>query len=169
MDMPPILDINGSKDQFERRRRTGKILVDTEEDYRAFLFAIHPDHGLLVVKSRVKPSKGSYWQVPGGHLDDSDYEWAADSIHRKAEQLQFAGQIGVTRELYEETGIDIRQDLSRLELAELGGKKNDAGLKSLQNLYKERLFYFLRLKDADFPSSGVKPRGVEGSDLHVSI
>ena len=155
-----------------RRSLAQESLVDTSADYRAFLFAIHPDHGLLLLKSREKHKKGSYWEVPGGHLDDPDYEGAI-ALDTEATQLQLAGRIAIGRELWEETGMDLRNDLSRFELAVLGNddKKSSSPLAELPNLRKSRLYYFLRLSDSDFVSEddgGVAPRGTEGSSLRVS-
>jgi 8-oxo-dGTP pyrophosphatase MutT (NUDIX family) len=159
----------------EKRPRDLKsnILVDTSEDYRSFVFSIHPEHGLLLLKSREKKRKGSYWEIPGGHLEDEDFEAAAAIVSdTEASQLQMAGKIGARRELMEECGFDIGDDLSRLELAVFASDEEQTNsLASLHNLYKGRLFYFLRLEDSDFLSDGeggVAPSSSEGSNLRVS-
>jgi 8-oxo-dGTP pyrophosphatase MutT (NUDIX family) len=149
-------------------RHLGKVLVDTSTEYRAFLFAVHPQHGFLLLKCRDKKNKGSYWEIPGGHLDDEDFEQAADQVFVKPQQLDLAGKIGVARELFEESGIDIRGEVERLESAVLGSSENNSGAyASLQHLYKDRLFYFLRLEDTDFLPAGVVASGSEGLDLQV--
>ena len=63
------------------------------------------------------------------------------------EQLVLAGKMGAARELYEETGLDIRQQMDRLKPAKLF-KKDKKG--RVSNEYKSRLFYVLHLTDDDF-------------------
>ncbi|GKY91193.1 hypothetical protein MPSEU_000092000 [Mayamaea pseudoterrestris] len=156
------------------RQLATEILVDVSEDYRSFIFAVHPVYGLMLLKSRDKKKKGSYWEVPGGHLDDEDYQAAAAQVGSdKAMQLQLAGKIGASREFKEETGINIRDSLSRFEPAVLQEKiRTESGrLAVLSNLYKGRLFYFVRLFDTDFVSAmeGVGPNGAEDSGVQIHL
>eukprot|EP00918_Siedleckia_nematoides_P051953 GHVU01113635.1.p1 GENE.GHVU01113635.1~~GHVU01113635.1.p1 ORF type:complete len:199 (+),score=24.70 GHVU01113635.1:2283-2879(+) len=68
------------------------------------VFTIHKDHGLVMLKAH-KEKKGLHFQVPGGHV--SVGELAAHS-------LEDACKIACARELFEETGIDMRGALDRL-------------------------------------------------------
>lgn len=79
-------------------------------------------------------------------------------------QLQLAGTTGAARELYEETGIDVRSQLARLVPAILRSKSKKSGkdgVSALVNEYKHRLFFFLMVTDSDFPKDGI---GAMGSD-----
>lgn len=88
-----------------------------KDDYRAFIFAIHPLHGILLLQCTRKKKKGSHFQAPGGHVDKEDFDDAVSSTSGDCNQgpaiLIRACKIGAARELYEETGIDIRSELDR--------------------------------------------------------
>ena len=58
---------------------------------RSFIFAIHPTHGLLLLRA-YKKKKGTHHQLPGGRVDAE--ELAFEDAHRRA----------AARELREETG-----------------------------------------------------------------
>lgn len=90
---------------------------------RAFVIARHEDNGYLVLKG-FKNRKGLHGQLPGGKIDGSDASAAA----------------GAARELFEETGVDVRSELDRLELASFSDG-SDA--------LKRRQFFRLRLTAAD--------------------
>ena len=89
-----------------------------KDDYRAFIFAIHPLHGILLLHCTRKKNKGPHCQAPGGHIDKEDFDDAvstttpADSDNGPA-ILMRACKIGAARELYEETGMDVRSELNR--------------------------------------------------------
>lgn len=87
---------------------------------RSFIFAIHPTHGLLLLRA-YKKKKGEHHQLPGGRVDAE--ELAFEDAHRRA----------AVRELREETGIDV--PLTRLM---------DAAVRR-----KNREYFFLGLQDAD--------------------
>ena len=56
-------------------------MADTnDDDYRAFLFAIHPSHGMLLLYCTRKKKKGPHYQVPGGHVDVEDFEAACKIV-----------------------------------------------------------------------------------------
>jgi len=126
---------------------------NTENDYRAFLFATHPTYGMLLLHCTRKEEKPPHFQAPGsnrvimilipggsfplsifltpinylvhihlfiavgGHVDKEDFEDAIarspGESHESPDILILAGKIGAARELYEETGIDIRSALDR--------------------------------------------------------
>lgn len=116
-------------------------------DYRGFVFAIHPDHGTLLLHCTRKKKKPHHFQLPGGHIDAFEFEAAAKATNNPMEQLMLAGRMGTARELFEETGMDLRNSLNRLQPSRLYSKvKND----KLMNEYKSRLFYTVNLTDDDF-------------------
>ena len=39
-----------------------------EDDYRAFLFAVHPKYGMLLLHCTRKKNKPPHFQAPGGHM-----------------------------------------------------------------------------------------------------
>lgn len=135
------------------------ILIDTQKHkYRAFVFVVHQTHGLLLLHCTRKASKGPHFQLPGGHVDDADFWEAARQQSQDAQlQLLVAAQIGASRELWEETGIDIRNDaMLRLEPASLRvgtvHTGNDDFILPCEN--KKRLYFFLQVTDSDFCSDG---------------
>ena len=93
---------------------------------RGFIFAVHPTHGLLLLRA-YKKKKGVHHQLPGGRVDAEELEY--EDAHRRA----------AVRELREETGIDV--PMTRLNVAtdregEIVRRKN-------------REYFFLELHDAD--------------------
>ena len=66
-------------------------------------------------------------------------------------------------ELYEETGIDLRNQLSRINPVPIQTEDTDL----LENEYKNRLFFVVHVTDRDFLSDGVAPEGSRGSHLKV--
>jgi len=53
---------------------TGKVLVDYKtQDYRGFIFVVHEEHGMVLLKCTRKKSKGPHFQVPGGHVDEPEF------------------------------------------------------------------------------------------------
>jgi hypothetical protein len=67
-------------------------------------------------------------------------------------QLQIAGREGAARQLYNETGLDIRDHLDRLTPAvlRLDPPADAHGVKYLKNEYDDRMFYFLSVDEDDF-------------------
>ena len=88
-----------------------------KDDYRAFIFATHPLYGILLLRCTRKKNKGPHFQAPGGHIDKEDFEDAVSNTPGDSKQgrtlLTQACKIGAARELYEETGMDIRSELDR--------------------------------------------------------
>mmetsp|Transcript_17211 Transcript_17211/g.33761 ORF Transcript_17211/g.33761 Transcript_17211/m.33761 type:complete len:242 (+) Transcript_17211:84-809(+) len=108
-----------------------------ERPIKAFVIARHEDLGYLVLKG-FKNRKGIHGQLPGGNLDFSDASPA----------------YGAARELFEETGIDVRMRLDRLDLAVFSN-----GARTL----KRRCFFRLNLTDADASGSRPPDSGEAGS------
>ena len=87
---------------------------------RSFIFAIHPTHGLLLLRA-YKKKKGTHHQVPGGRVDAEELQY--EDAHRRA----------AARELREETGIAIEP-----------ARLTDAPVRR-----KNREYFLLELRDAD--------------------
>lgn len=52
----------------------GKVLVDyKKKDYRGFVFVVHEEYGLMLLRCARKKMKGPHWQAPGGHVDDPEF------------------------------------------------------------------------------------------------
>lgn len=126
----------------------GKILETS--DLRGFGVLIHRKHGLVMLQcSKPKPGKPvPHLQVPGGHVDKFEIE--------EQQKLQpanpwtpiyEAAKRGCVREIWEETGLDLRESLDRVRPLWLGPTKKNKGLR---NEYKDRLFFILELSDSDF-------------------
>jgi len=47
-------------------------------DYRGFVFAVHEQHGLMLLHCTRKAKKGPHFQLPGGHVDDFEFEEAGE-------------------------------------------------------------------------------------------
>ena len=131
----------------------------TADDYRAFLFAQHPIHGMLLLYCSRKKKKPPHFQAPGGHVDNEDFESALSRLKKinaynncSHPLLVLACKIGAARELYEETGIDIRNDLDRLHPVKIREKDNGVFTKS--HVLKHRLFFKICFGDEDFVTEG---------------
>jgi 8-oxo-dGTP pyrophosphatase MutT (NUDIX family) len=133
-----------------------KVEVDYKSvDYRGFIFVVHKQHGLMLLHCTRKKKKGPHFQLPGGHIDEFEFFAAAEQSSDSQTQLLLAARAGAARELYEETGLDVRNQLDRLEPAAL---RNDVevdkhGKEILKNELKHRLYFFLPVTDDDFWSS----------------
>lgn len=131
-----------------------------DQDYRAFVFALHPAYGMVLLHCSRKKRKPPHFQCPGGHVDQADFVRASGLLGLgqnlvspiSPELLNLAGKIGAARELNEETGIDAREDLDRLEPVRL--RPSDNGNNEMDNELKGRLFFRLTLVDSDFFVSG---------------
>ena len=146
-----------------------------EDDYRSFLFAIHKDHGMLLLHCTRKKKKGPHYQVPGGHVDKEDFEAAIttattvttgtvdatenniiqDNNNNENENgptshIIHACKIGVARELFEETGMDIRKSLDRITPVRLRGLTTLPGSNELFCEWKKRMFFSVHVSDDDF-------------------
>jgi hypothetical protein len=104
----------------------------------------------------------------------------AQSGHRKM-QLQLAAREGAARHLFDQTGIDARGDLDRLQPAVLHlDLPVDAGngMKLLKNEFNQRLYYFYQASAEDFVKDTedensekklVKPEGENESILKLRL
>jgi ADP-ribose pyrophosphatase YjhB (NUDIX family) len=73
------------------------------------------------------------------------------------EQLFHAARAGAARELFEETGLDVRTNIDRLQPVCLKSNSSSAS-SDLVNEYKHRLFFYCLVTDDDFSSDqGVTP------------
>jgi 8-oxo-dGTP pyrophosphatase MutT (NUDIX family) len=159
-----------STEEAVKTPKKSKVLIDYKaNDFRGFIFVVHSSYGLLLLQCTRKKNKPLHWQLPGGHIDDPEFEEAARQSSDKKTQLLIAGKIGAARELFEETGIDVRKKLDRLEPASLRTEaKVKHGIELLKNEYNYRLFYLLTVTDDDFASKGVTALGTDGKHLKVS-
>jgi 8-oxo-dGTP pyrophosphatase MutT (NUDIX family) len=84
----------------------------------------------------------------------------SDDVHT---QLIIAAQMGAARELFEETGLDIRDHLYRLEPATLRNEitTNKSGQSVMPCELKKRLYFFLPVTDDDFLSEESVPTGTK--------
>ena len=134
-------------------RAKSEVMVEYKDvDYRGFAFVVHDQYGMMMLHCTRKSNKPPHYQLPGGHIDDAEFVAAARLSSDPKQQLLHAAKAGTAREIFEETGIDVRADLDRLEPAILRSNPETSkkGKELLQNEYKQRLFFFLNVTDADF-------------------
>ncbi|EPR60659.1 putative NUDIX hydrolase domain protein [Toxoplasma gondii RUB] len=142
------------------RDSSGASGTTAMEDLRGFAIAWRAAGGFLVLRSE-KKSKGLHFQIPGGHAEfPQDAASAADFLahqtvpvaphsfsasgkgpepenKKKHVDEEEVARATCARELYEETGIDVREDLNRLvPLASAG-----------VGPFKNRFYFFLHLTD----------------------
>ncbi|KAL7564295.1 hypothetical protein ACA910_014357 [Epithemia clementina (nom. ined.)] len=134
------------------------------KDYRGFIFLVHKDHGLMLLHCTRKNDKPPHWQLPGGHVDETEFLDAALKSQDPQTQLLLACKAGAARELYEETGMDFRSRLDRMEPAQLrrqsaNNKKDEKAVNEL----KERFFFLLNVNDEDFPSTNGEAKAARSS------
>jgi len=144
-------------------------------DYTGFIFVVHEEHGMLLLFCTRKVKKGHHFQLPGGHIDDHEFEYARDKHGAEPNTmtnaiLLEACMMGAARELYEETGIDVRSQLDRLEPAAL--KDSNNGSNQLTCMLKNKCYFYLSVNDEDFPKGDgpeyKPPMDDTGSHLKVS-
>jgi len=134
----------------EAETKTMQNILETS-DLRGFGVLIHRTHGLVMLECS-KPKMGKpipHFQIPGGHVDKFEIEEQQKlRPDNPWKPLYEASKRGCVREIWEETGMDLRESLERVRPLWLGA--NDKGLR---NEHKNRLFYILELSDADFVTS----------------
>jgi len=115
---------------------------------RAFVVVRHAEHGFLLLQC-TKKKKGVHYQIPGGHIDRHEVV-----EHGPVE----ACRVTAARELWEETGIDVRGTLDRLRPLPLTSPLS----------YKGRAYFELDIGDADSATDGVQPLTGERFLLQLS-
>jgi 8-oxo-dGTP pyrophosphatase MutT (NUDIX family) len=56
-------------------------LIDFKtKEYRAFVFVLHDEYGILLLRCTRKKKKPDHWQIPGGRIDDHEF-LRAGSFH----------------------------------------------------------------------------------------
>jgi 8-oxo-dGTP pyrophosphatase MutT (NUDIX family) len=88
-----------------------------------------------------------------GSLDHFVCRPAAEATPDRVAQLLLASKLGAARELFEETGIDVRSELDRLLPPFLHPQTNEA----MPNESDHRIYYFLIVTDDDFPKIQLAP------------
>eukprot|EP01084_Bolivina_argentea_P242404 406662_1 len=73
---------------------------DIKTKFRAFIIGYHKEFGYLLLRA-YKKGKGTHYQLPGGHIDKSEFH---------ACSLEEAAKNAAKRELFEETGLEISDD-----------------------------------------------------------
>ena len=51
-------------------------------DYRGFVFLVHESHGLVLLHCTRKAKKGPHYQLPGGHVDNFEFEQAGKCLNK---------------------------------------------------------------------------------------
>lgn len=130
------------------------LRADDKTDYRAFCVLLHPRYGILLLHCTRKSNKGPHYQLPGGHVDKDEFDLYDNNLYQ-------AAQAGAARELYEETGIDLRHAPALDRLLPLvlnpeyrNGIPTTSSKKpkqfALPNMFKSRLFFIAVLSEDEF-------------------
>ena len=77
---------------------------------RVFVIAKHDRFGYLLLEANKKSKGGRHFQLPGGHVDRQELSDFGEPE---------ACRVAAARELYEETGLDLRNCLHRLQPVDL--------------------------------------------------
>jgi len=104
-------------------------------------------------KSTSEKSSRKTKTVPGGMIKEEEYLAAAEQSGSASVQLQIAAREAAARQLYETTGLDVRQQAERFKPAVLTANPpmNAArGFQYLRNEKDNKLYYFLQVDDTDF-------------------
>ena len=150
-------EINSSQSQFDRLKTK---LAAT--NYRSFVFVVHEEtNGMLLLHCTRKVKKGPHYQLPGGHVDMEDLHTVMADISasncKVDDRAVFVKVccVAASRELYEETGIDTRALLHRLQPKQLRPHGKDTSISDeLVCELKGRCFFSLNINDSDFPRDG---------------
>eukprot|EP01134_Creolimax_fragrantissima_P003263 CFRG3263T1 len=139
---------------------TKKDMEECEyRDARGFAFIWHVKHGMLLLRA-FKKRKGMHYQIPGGNVDRAD--WGGSGTSKTFVQALLTG---VTREIFEETGMDFRGDNPRVCVVRARGQ----GLLAM----KDRYYVIINITDDDSvqPFSGLlaKPIMGEGESFRLKL
>lgn len=137
----------------------GTCKVDYQnETYKGMVFVVHRTRGMLVF-NRVDLSENeannlSGTHIAGGPVSEEEFLAAAKLTGYAKMQLQLAAREAAARQLFETTGIDIRQKLDRLTPAvlQMNPPVDAKGIQYLKNEHENNLYYFLQISDDDFVS-----------------
>lgn len=138
----------------------GTCRVDYKNiDYKAMVFVVHRTRGMLLLHVNMPTSDTdsiastkSKRAIPGGSVMEDEFLSAAKQSGSSQVQLQIAAREAAARQLYEKTGLDMRDNVDRFKPAVL--KVNppvDArGVQYLKNEHANKLYYFLQVDEDDF-------------------
>jgi 8-oxo-dGTP pyrophosphatase MutT (NUDIX family) len=130
----------------------GTCRVDYKKaDYTAMVFVVHRTRGMLLLHVKdVQDNKSK--EVPGGIVQENEFLEAAQKSGSGSVQLQIAAREAAARQLFENTGLDIRNHVHRFKPAilRLNPPVDARGVQYLKNEYNNRLYYFLQVDEDDF-------------------
>ena len=118
------IDSNLDDKDDDKKQLSSSVAHDEKTKFRSFIIAYNKHYGYLLLRA-YKKSKGLHHQLPGGHIDKCE-------LH--GHSFEEAAKMAAKRELFEETGLNIK-DESRLKYLKLG--------------IKNRVYFQLLLKDED--------------------
>ncbi|KAG7363443.1 hypothetical protein IV203_026803 [Nitzschia inconspicua] len=119
-------------------------------DYSAMVFVVHRTRGMLLLHAGDGTDKKRH--VPTGVIQESEFLDAAKKSGSGNAQLQIAAREAAARQLFENTGLDIRHSMNRFKPAilRLNPPTDAKGVQYLKNEYNNRLYYFLQVDEEDF-------------------
>ena len=121
------------------RQHGGEIRTDL----CGFVVARHPRHGLLLLQANKAKKGGLHYQLPGGHVNREELVALGPEV---------AAKVAACRELYEETGIDVRRETGRLQKVDVGGGS-------------KRSFFVMDLRDSDATGTANALLGPDGHHI----
>jgi hypothetical protein len=99
-----------STEESVKTPKKSKVLVDYKaNDFRGFIFVVHSSYGLMLLQCTRKKNKPLHWQLPGGHIDDPEFEEAARRV-----VIRKPNSIAENRSARERRNIDVRKKFDRL-------------------------------------------------------
>jgi hypothetical protein len=122
-------------------------------DFQAMVFVVHRTRGMLLLQGTKASLLNSRNNVPGGTIIEEEFLDAAKQSGSPQVQLQIAARIAAARQLFEITGLDIRQQANRFKPAVLNvNPPMDPvrGFQYLRNENENKLYYFLQVDEDDF-------------------
>jgi hypothetical protein len=138
-------------------------------NYRAMVFVVHRTRGMLLLHvnaSTNSPDSSTKSQIPGGPVLEEEFLKAASESGSAQVQLQIAAREAAARQLYEKTGLDMRQHVNRFKPAvlRLNPPVDAFGAQYLKNEYDNKLYYFLQVDEEDFAKIEESEKTSEGGD-----
>jgi len=119
-------------------------------DFQAMVFVVHRTRGMLLLQG--KTSSNANTEVPGGAILEKEFLDAAEQSGSPQVQLQIAAREAAARQLFETTGLDIRQQANRFKPAVLAMNPSMNAVRGFQYLRNEndnKLYYFLQVDEDD--------------------